>query len=685
MLESRHMRLQTCSTAKPWLTTLLILVGTSSQQQSSTLAQTTLAQTTTGKPSAVTGCVAIERSLPPVGLEIASEQSTKWMSQLRTLEKQTAALESEFKNDVEVLLKACRMAIEFQELYVEKDFAKVDRLLELAESRLKEIAAGNAPWSRGSGRQVRGFRSQVDGSVQPVGLILPDNWQRVAEPLPLYVWLHGRGDKSTDLHFICERLDKDGQITPQAAIVVHPFGRQCIGYKSAGETDVMEAIDFVCANYPVDQRRIVLMGFSMGGAGVWHLAAHYGQRFVAASAGAGFAETARYQNLKPEQFPVKYEQILWSIYDVPGYTQNLFNLPFVAYSGELDKQIQAARVMEEAFAAEGRQLPHLIGPGMGHKYHPDTLAELMQRMADAAKQGQPTQPTELFVQTKHPRYSQRSWLTIDGPIEQYADTRATANFVDNLWIIKTKNVARLIIDASIGNAPTGNVKLDDTSLAINSTGKTWLQRYGQEGWKRVEQFTQMRKAPGLSGPIDDAFIDPFLVVMPSGSSSHERVNQWVRCESQNLAQRWQMLFRGSLRTKLDQDVTAEDMANYHLVLWGDPQSNSVLRKIMQKEETASSLVWSNDQLSVGPKKYASANHVLLAIRPNPLAPGKYAVMNSGPTFRQAHDRTNSLQNPHLPDWAVISLDEPPSADKPGKVQAAGFFSDAWVFDPQLTW
>ncbi len=682
MLESRHMKLRTCSTTTPWLTALLILIGIISQQQPAIVAQTT-----TVDPATDLSCLVIERSLPPLGLEIAAEQSTKWMSRLRSLEQQAKALESEFKNDVEVLLKACRMAIEFQELYVAKDFAKVDRVLELAETRLAEIAAGQASWSRGSGRQLRGFRSQVDGSVQPVGLILPDNWQRATEPLPLYVWLHGRGDKSTDLHFICERLDKDGQITPQGAIVVHPFGRQCVGYKSAGETDVMEAIDFVSANYPVDQRRIVLMGFSMGGAGVWHLAAHYGQRFVAASAGAGFAETARYQNLKPEQFPVKYEQILWSIYDVPGYTQNLFNLPFVAYSGELDKQIQAARVMEEAFATEGRQLPHLIGPGMGHKYHPDTLAELMQRMADAAKLGQPAQPTELFVQTKHPRYSQRSWLTIDGPIEQYADTRARATLVDNQWTIKTKNVARLIIDASKGSAPQRNVKIDDTSLNINSTGKTWLERSGQEGWKSVDQFVQKRKAPGLSGPIDDAFIDPFLVVMPSGRSPHERVNQWVRCESQNLSQRWQMLFRGSLRTKLDKDVTADDMAKYHLLLWGDPLSNSVMRRIIQKEkeDVESSIAWTTDQLTVGPQKFDAANHVLLAIRPNPLAPSKYAVMNSGPTFRQAHDRTNSLQNPHLPDWAVISLDEAPSAIRPGKVQAAGFFSDTWVFDPNMSW
>ena len=64
---------------------------------------------------------------------------------------------------------------------------------------------------------------------------------------------------------------------------------------------------------------------------------------------SGFAETARYQRLRPENFPSDYEQVLWGVYDVPDYVRNLFIRPVIAYSGELDKQIQAARVMEEAF------------------------------------------------------------------------------------------------------------------------------------------------------------------------------------------------------------------------------------------------------------------------------------------------------------------------------------------------
>ena len=67
----------------------------------------------------------------------------------------------------------------------------------------------------------RGYRSEVDGS-QPYGLEIPDSVD-FSKPVPLYIWLHGRGDNATDLHFIVERQGRKGQIQPAGAIVVHPL------------------------------------------------------------------------------------------------------------------------------------------------------------------------------------------------------------------------------------------------------------------------------------------------------------------------------------------------------------------------------------------------------------------------------------------------------------------------------
>ncbi|MFP6602512.1 MAG: hypothetical protein VB862_08285, partial [Pirellulaceae bacterium] len=63
--------------------------------------------------------------------------------------------------------------------------------------------------------------------------------------------------------------------------------------------------------------------------------------------------------------------------------------------------------------------------------------------------------------------------------------------------------------------------------------------------------------------------------------------------------------------------------------------------------------------------------------PNPWNDQKYVVLNSGPTHREGHDRTNSLQNPKLPDWAIVDLRQVPDALLPGKIVATGFFDESW--------
>jgi hypothetical protein len=36
-----------------------------------------------------------------------------------------------------------------------------------------------------------------------------------------------------------------------------------------------------------------------------------------------------------------------------------------------------------------------------------------------------------------------------------------------------------------------------------------------------------------------------------------------------------------------------------------------------------------------------------------------------------------LQTPKLPDWAIVDITVPPSAQWPGQVNAAGFFDEGW--------
>ena len=80
--------------------------------------------------------------------------------------------------------------------------------------------------------------------------------------------------------------------------------------------------------------------------------------------GAGFVDVKRFMRMTPETLPPAYIQTLWGQYDVPDYVRNLFNIPVLAYSGEVDGQKMAADIMAESFQAEGQTLKHLIDMGV---------------------------------------------------------------------------------------------------------------------------------------------------------------------------------------------------------------------------------------------------------------------------------------------------------------------------------
>ena len=68
------------------------------------------------------------------------------------------------------------------------------------------------------------------------------------------------------------------------------IGKLARGYNAArfaGEVNIFEQLAHAQSQFPVNDRRIVLHGFSMGGSCSWHLAAHHPDRWVAASPGAG--------------------------------------------------------------------------------------------------------------------------------------------------------------------------------------------------------------------------------------------------------------------------------------------------------------------------------------------------------------------------------------------------------------
>jgi hypothetical protein len=403
-------------------------------------------------------------------------------------------------------------------------------------------------------------------------------------------------------------------------------------------------------------------------------------------AGAGFADVKRYQKLTPDKYPVWYEQTLWGVYDVPDYARNFFNVPLVVYSGENDTQRDAAAYMEEILAKEGLKIPHLIGPGMGHKYHPEVIKEVQAKIEAAVEKGRDPMPKKVVLQTKTLGYNKMFWVKLTSQEKPWEDTRIEAEAGDDKVVrVTTKNVDGFEMHPS---AALWEVGTDSKPLVVEIDGQrltgAWLYcRKDKAGkWKLISDIET--KSEGRSGkayvpgPIEEPLKRPFLVVLPEGDSASPQVTAWVNSESSHYLTRWRSLMRGDVRVKKAADVTADDMLRYTLVLWGDAVSNPLVAKVLKATSTSKlPFQWTKERLVLGSHSLDGSTHVPVMIRPNPLEPRGTVILNSGLTFREAHDRTNSLQNPKLPDWAILDITQPPNAETAGKAVAADFFDESW--------
>jgi dienelactone hydrolase len=363
---------------------------------------------------------------------------------------------SELLPDVRIFWKAVHDALVYQEFFAPQELAKARSLLKDGQSRALALEIGSAPWSTKTGLVVRGYVSRIDGSVQPYGLVVPPGY---SFPGPgrvrLDVWFHGRGETLSELNFLDERLRQPGQFTPADTIVLHPYGRYCNAFKFAGEVDVLEAIEAVKRQYRIDDDRIAVRGFSMGGAACWQFAVHYADRWFAANPGAGFAETARFLNVfqKEAVSPTWYEQKLWHLYDCTDVAANLLQCPTVAYSGEIDAQKQAADVMAEALKAEGIELAHVIGPRTKHAYHPDSKREVERQLDSLAVRGRQRYPKVVDFRTYTLKYNQMSWVTIDALGAHWERAQVRAELTGAGPRVKTENVEALTLAFDPGWSP----------------------------------------------------------------------------------------------------------------------------------------------------------------------------------------------------------------------------------------
>jgi hypothetical protein len=614
------------------------------------------------------------------------EQLAEIGTGIRDLEQRVAALRKKdlpdtLLADVEIFLKAAQWIVRFDEFLVEDAVAQTLSVLKTGIARAEELAGGKSPWTAAKGMVIRAYRSKLDGSLQPYRVLIPESYDS-RKRVRLDIVMHGTNRRMAEVVFMARpqvnQLFKDVDF-----IQLEALGRTNNAYRWAGEADVFECLEAAKRSYAIDADRVVVRGFSMGGASGWHLGLHHPDQWAAVEAGAGFTETLKYariSELPPHQMKALH------IYDSVDYSLNAFNVPTVGYGGEEDGQLQASvnireQLMKEGFTFEPDGLNFttndlravfLVGPKTPHRWHPESKQRSEAFIVEAVKKGR-SAPDHIRFVTYTTRYNRCFWVTVEGLEQHYERAEVDAKRSDGgaAVEIKTKNVSRL----ALTTAGAKSLAIDGQSFTI-AAGRNDLRFQKQAGvWKEGRPASgAVLKRHGLQGPIDDAFLDSFLCVRPTGESANTPAGAYAKQALDRFSDEFAKFFRGDVRVKDDTAVTPEDIAAHHLIVFGDPQSNRLFGKLAGKLP----LQWSAKELTFGGKSYDASKHVVAMIYPNPLNPNRYVVLNSGHTFHEEELwATNAQLFPRLGDHAVLGLRQAAEGKVESEVVTAGFFDEQW--------
>jgi hypothetical protein len=102
--------------------------------------------------------------------------------------------------DIEIYVEAARWKMAYpEEFFRQRTVGDTLKVLDQGLERAAQLKEGKSPWTTQKGRVVRGFRSAIDGSVQPVRVTVPDEYDGV-RAFPLDVAQHGRRFRAVATH-----------------------------------------------------------------------------------------------------------------------------------------------------------------------------------------------------------------------------------------------------------------------------------------------------------------------------------------------------------------------------------------------------------------------------------------------------------------------------------------------------
>jgi len=406
------------------------------------------------------------------------------------------------------------------------------------------------------GPRVVTFRSDVDDSEQPYALYVPRSFDP-ARKYPLVVSLH---DELSDHRLNLRRVV--GDFTEKDYVVACPSARGSMGYAGIPEKDIYDVLADVKRRIPIDENRVYLTGISTGGGGALRLGLTRPDIWAAVAA------------VCPD-IPRGIEDL----------APNALNLPVRLFHGDQDPAISVERSRQwyQRLLDVGVRVEYTEYPGVRHNAWEYAYRDggIFQWFAQFRRVGH---PERVRFQTRMYKYGEAYWVRFDSftPGELASiDARFTGK---NRLEISTENLDGFTLTLAghprfVPALPL-TAMVDGSEVRARIQGRISLERTPR-GWRASRNPpTPGEKHNGSEGPIADAVASRHIYVYgvadapgPDEVRRRQRIardaSTWSQAEARLMP---------SFAVKPDWQVTAQDVEDSNLVLFGTKETNSLIAR-----------------------------------------------------------------------------------------------------------
>lgn len=597
------------------------------------------------------------------------------------------ALTTSLSDDSRASLDAHLARIEDELVAGQTDEGYVKGLVEGLEILVKKAETGIDPYTSATGVVRRAYRSRETGSLEPYLAFVPRSTKPGGKKRPLVVALHGLDNPAEialrtvlgeppkpedDRGFAARHLPP---LADYGVFVVAPFTHGNAGPRPLGEGDVLAVIDAMRRAYPIDEERISITGYSMGGTGAFLVPLHYPDLFSASAPLCGYPNLHTYRDVTSVPH-APFEDVLLHKRGSFYFAENAQHVPFSVVHGGKDDPARSA-VLVDRMREVGVPVRFDVQDDLGHDVW--TYAyEDGDMIAWLAAKRRVRAPERVRLVAPEPRFDRAYWVQLlaatDIGTAEPARIEARFSKTERRIEVTTAHVRAFALALrSLELQGSVSLVIDGQVLAVPDAPEiAYLERLEAgfvmsptpprlDGWKRAE----------VAGPLDDWHRHRALIVYGTQDPATRDANRLL-AEHLASARHWK---EAHFPVLADTAVTEADRSGRTLVLVGAPRTNAVTALFADRLPVR----FEPNALVLRGQRFEGADVGLAMIRPHPADANEYLVLYAGVGHRGVLAARNLPEL--LPDYVVF--DDRMATRRGGRllagrpVLAGGFFGDAW--------